>query len=194
MKQINKIGFFLFLILFTLSTTCKADILDSLLNILKEQKSDTNKIKTLIDIGWEYSYTNVKQIEPYAKLALSLSEKLNYTEGKAQAYNLIGIANRSISNYSKAIDYFKKALQIRLQLNEVEKQAKVYVNLANVYLDLTNYSQADRYYNIAIEKAKLVNAVNIQLVALTNLSAVHQNLGDYSKSLDCLLQALQINK
>lgn len=178
----------------TVSQTCHADILDSLLNVLKTRKSDTNKVKTLIDIGWEYSYTDVKQTEPYAEQALSLSEKLNYTEGKALSFDLIGIANRSTSNYTKAIDYFRKALQIRIQLGQIEKQAKVYVNLANVYLDKADYSNADHYYNIAIEQANRVNAPNIELIALTNLSAVHQNLGDYGKALDCLLRALQINK
>jgi tetratricopeptide (TPR) repeat protein len=171
-----------------------AQVLDSLLKVLKTQQEDTAKVITLIDVGWEYSYSDVAQTEKYANEALELSEKLNYQEGLAQSYNLIGIAGRNTSEYQKALDNFKKALQIRIQLGDTDKQSKVYVNIANVYIDMGDYAKAERYYKMAIEKARIVHSVKTEITALTNLSVVYQNLGDYGKSLDCLFQSLQLNK
>jgi tetratricopeptide (TPR) repeat protein len=172
----------------------RADVLDSLLKVLKAEGDDTSKVKTLIDIGWEYSYSDIASTDKYAKEGLALSEKLNYDEGRAQAYELLGISDRNKTTYSSALENFNKSLQLRIKLGQVEKQGKVYVNMANVYIDMSDYAKAERYYKMALEKARVTNSIKTQITALTNLSVVYQNLGDYGKSLDCLFKALQLNR
>jgi tetratricopeptide (TPR) repeat protein len=193
MKKANR-KLFCVLICFLILNSIQGQIMDSLMNVLKTEKDDTAKVKTLIDIGWEHSYSDLKQTEKFANEALSLSQKLNYQEGIASSFNLVGIIYRSTSQYEKAIEAFKKALQIRIELNQVEMQAKVNINLANVYLDMTDYARAEGYYLIGIEKAKKANSLKAQITALTNLSVVYQNLSDYGKSLDCLFESLKLNK
>jgi tetratricopeptide (TPR) repeat protein len=172
----------------------KAETLDSLLSVLKTDQHDTARVLTLIEIGWEYSYSDVKLTEKYANEALEISKQIKYEEGIAISYNLLGIAGRGTSDYEMAIDNFKKTLQIRISQGDVERQAKAYVNIANVYLDMADYAKAERYYKIAIEKARVVSSLKTEITALTNLSVVYQNLAEYGKSLDCLFQSLQLNK
>lgn len=151
-------------------------------------------MKTLVDIGWEYSYSDVKKTAEYANEALRLSESLSYDEGRAQAYNLLGISARSTAEYEKALTYFKKCLDIRIHNGDTEKEGKLYVNMANVFQDMADYSKAERYYKMALEKAKLVGSSATEIIALTNLAATYQNLADYGKALDCLFHALELNK
>jgi tetratricopeptide (TPR) repeat protein len=190
--HIQKFTLLLFFIL--VSAVSYADVLDSLLKVIKKEDADTSKVKTLIDIGWEYSYSNIANTDKYANEALSLSEKLNYKEGLAQSYELLGVSDRNKAAYESAIENFKKSLQIRIELGQTEKQGKVYVNIANVYLDMSDYAKAERYYKMAIERAEQTHSVKTQITALTNLSVVYQNLGDYGKSLDCLFRSLKLNK
>ena len=190
---VKKIIFLLFLFA-GISRYSYAQAPDSLLKLLQTKQADTTRVKTLIDIGWEYSYSDIPQTEKYAAEALALSQKIKYPEGIAESYNLFGIAGRSSSDYAGAIENFNKALQIRIRLNQPEKEAKTYVNMANVYLDMADYAMAERYYKTGIEKAKQIRSKQIEIAALTNLSVVYQNLADYGKSLDCLFESLQLNK
>lgn len=193
MKKLHLKLFFVFLFL-VIARPGKAEVIDSLLKILKAEKEDTSMVKTLIDLGWEYSYTDLKQTEKYANEALATAQKLNYQDGIASSYNLIGIVYRSTSQYARAIESFQKTLQIRIRLEQDEMQGKAYINLANVYLDMSDYAKAERYYLLGLEKSKKANSLKAQITALTNLSVVYQNLGDYGKSLDCLFQSLRLNK
>src|SRR5258705_4268682 len=81
--------------------------LDSLLNVLKTAKEDTNKVKVLNDLSRQLrSTSDFNKAKKYSDAALLLSEKLNFKSGKLSAYNGLGIINRNQDNYADALTNF----------------------------------------------------------------------------------------
>src|ERR1035437_10303654 len=81
--------FFFFLLIF-LTKGQDSRYVDSLKNILKTQKEDTNKILLLNDIAWEYSSTDLKKARNYCNTSIELATKIKYIKGRSSAYNTLG--------------------------------------------------------------------------------------------------------
>src|SRR5947209_3065497 len=78
--------------------------IDSLMNVLKTAKEDTNKTITLNALSDKLRITgNYEKAKMYANDALQLSEKINYKIGKCNAYNRIGTIESLQGNYSTAL-------------------------------------------------------------------------------------------
>ncbi len=61
--------------------------IDSLNKVLKTEKEDTSKTKTLFNLSSAYlKKSDFKNADSLAKLSLNLSEQLNYKKGLARAY------------------------------------------------------------------------------------------------------------
>ncbi|MES1225221.1 MAG: hypothetical protein ABUT20_57595, partial [Bacteroidota bacterium] len=78
--------------------------IDSLLNVLKSSKEDSNKVKVLNRIT--YIYINVPPLEyykalPFAEEAQHLSEKLSYKRDEAVVLNYLATIYGYFGNYEK---------------------------------------------------------------------------------------------
>ena len=56
---------------------------DSLLTVLKTAKDDTNKVKVLKSLFFEFEFKDIKKADFYAKESLKLAQQLNYKKGIA---------------------------------------------------------------------------------------------------------------
>ena len=77
---------------------------DSLRNVLKTEKDDTNKILNLAILSWDL--TNVggnREADSMARLALSMSQKINYERGIYKAYNSLGGVCWALTDYPGAM-------------------------------------------------------------------------------------------
>jgi len=88
--------FLLLLIIAVLSDKCLAQEgskkIDSLTEVLRTQKEDSNKVKTLNALSrqlWQKS--NYAEAKIYADKALALADSIVFDKGKVDAYNNIGI-------------------------------------------------------------------------------------------------------
>src|ERR1700741_5283610 len=93
--------------------------IDSLLNLLKSDKEDTNKVKHLHVLCIEYQ--NIGDYETALtdeKQTLILAQKLNWKKGEAKANNSIGIIFMNQGNYHEALKNHFAALKIREQLKD----------------------------------------------------------------------------
>src|SRR5450755_2301616 len=78
--------------------------IDSLLNIIKTDKEDTNKVKHLNRVGKEYvELGELDKGLPYAKASLALAQNLGYKKGISFAYHGLGVIYISSSNYPEAL-------------------------------------------------------------------------------------------
>ena len=88
----------IYIIVFLFISTCvfsQHPAIDSLQKVLKIQKEDTNKVKTLFRISHLYtSQRDPDQAIEYQKQALLLSEKLKFRLGKAKATFYLGNITR----------------------------------------------------------------------------------------------------
>jgi tetratricopeptide (TPR) repeat protein len=85
---------------------------DSLVSVLTEAKSETEKLTLLNAISNAYKTSSEKEVINYAEKALELSKRINAKTEEGNAYVNLGNGNLLLANYDNAIDCFKKAKSI----------------------------------------------------------------------------------
>lgn len=138
----------LLFILFLVSTTSKNILaqdsyIDSLKTLIETQKADTNKVNTLNELSYEFTNIGEYQIAlNYASQAKSLSEKLNFKKGLADAYTKIGLIYKDQSNYPEALKNYFAALKIDEEAGNKSGVAYAYNNIGIIYKNQDNYKEA----------------------------------------------------
>lgn len=83
---------------------------DSLLNVLKTAKADSNKVNTLNALAMEFRSNNPDTAFYLAQQALTISEKINFRKGIAEAYLWMGTSITNLGKNEEALSYLSKAL------------------------------------------------------------------------------------
>ena len=169
--------------------------LDSLNGVLKTEKEDTNKVKTLNDISeqsWRTGQDSISLL--YAADADSLAKKLNFKKGVAAAYRNSAIVYWYLGNYPRSLDYNFKALSINQSIGNKSGIASNYGNIGIVYLDQGNYTGALEYFTKALAIAQETGNKSSVGSNMGNIGLVYWNIGNYPKALDYYFNALAINK
>ncbi len=119
---------------------------DSLYQLLDKEKTDTNRIKLMCDIGYESRVYNPEKALFISNEALSLSRKIRYTDGQSKSLGTMAIIFRLIGNFPLALEYNLKRLKLVENTNNPEKLAGVLSNIALVYVNQEEYKKALTYY------------------------------------------------
>ncbi|HTD99584.1 MAG TPA: tetratricopeptide repeat protein [Mucilaginibacter sp.] len=174
MKKVYLVIFFLFAILIRVHAEDVS---------LDQKNQDTSEVNLLNKQGYLIHYTDHEQTIKKGQAALELALKLNYTNGIAESYRIMGIgeayANReakAIANYLNALSYFKIA-------KNVLGEAKVYNNIGNLYLTI-DYDQSLDYLNKGLKIAESLNNTKLIASITLNLGNVYLRKKNFSQSLD----------
>ena len=186
--MIKKITCF-FLSFILLSVGGYAGQIDTLERQLQIAK-DTNRVKILCDLCWEYRFVSANKALEYGNEALALAQELKYTKGIAQSYNDMGIIFIDQGNYQKAIEWFNKSLAIRTKLQDSAGMAALYNKIGIVY---QKKGQLKKALENQIEALKIYEDLGSDLwigYSLNNMAIIHQNLGNLDKALQYHQKAL----
>jgi len=156
------------LLFFLISLTLKSqheNNYDSLINIINTTKSDTNKIKSYINLGDYYELTNTDSAKFYYKKAFTYASNIIKTDKhidklKATALNFLGIQEFNQGNFDTSEFYLNKSLKILKNLKNnaiINKQlddanarnrdiSLVYNNLGNIYREKGSYAESQNYF------------------------------------------------
>ncbi len=152
---------------------------DSLLNLLVNSKSDTNRVETLNELSFLTIYSNNIESKKYATEACSLAENLSYLKGIGDCKVRLGILSQNEGDFSRAIIYHKEALEIRKNYADVVPIASTYNNIGICHLYQDNYAKALEYFNNGIlvlnEKGVYINRIKGSLY--NNLSDTYKYMG-----------------
>jgi tetratricopeptide (TPR) repeat protein len=176
--------------------------IDSLKRVLSVAKVDTVKINCYNNLANLYKESNSDSTHFYAQKAISLSSKIKYAFGLANAY--INLGNHAIimGNYAEALTHFKNAqskYEFLLQENPNDKLVKnglaralasagvVYTQENNYYMALENYQKALKVYQEIGQKINISKALN-------NIGIVYKSQFNYPKALEYLKKAHQIQE
>ncbi len=147
---------------------------DSLNNVLKTAKEDTNKIFLLCDIAravyrceCDSSHLVIKNSLAEAK---ELAEKLNSQSGKARVFFLIGFTEQ-ITKPGDALSKLFEAVKIGELLKNSNLQYDANAQICNIYYRLGNYSE-DAVY--AYKNLKIAEELHDSL----KLAGVYNTLGN----------------
>jgi tetratricopeptide (TPR) repeat protein len=144
---------------------------------------DTAAVNLLNRQAYAIHLTDHEQTLAKAQQALDLAQKLNYTNGVAESYRMLGIgeaysrnSQMAIADYLNALLYFKRA-------NNLLGQAKVYNNIGNLYLEL-DYDESLVYLQKGLAMAKQLGNDKLIASAYLNIGNVYQRKKNFNTSLD----------
>ncbi len=156
---------------------------DSLIKVLKSQKDDSLKVKTLSNLCAEYSGNNSKIAMGYAEQELELARKINYKHGIAAAYNDIGIVYHDEGNFPLSLDYYLKSFKAHEENGDKLAASRVLINVAVLYTDQGNNDKALEYYMKDLEM-NLNNDLLHKGTVYNNIGIIYKTTGEYSKALE----------
>lgn len=168
-------------------------LVDSLNKLLDTHPNeDSIRVSILVQLATTEMYDHPAVAGNYASQARTISEKIQYGEGMALAYRLLGNSFWSQANQSAALYNFLKGMKIADSIHDEQIQADLLGNLGMVYNDMNDYPSALRYY-----KASLVKQVNLknklrEAVMRLNVGNGYYRLKKYDSSLYFYNQSMAI--
>jgi tetratricopeptide (TPR) repeat protein len=188
---------FIVLVVFFLSgifSYAQNNYVDSLINHLKNEKTDTGKVNDLHQLFLEYEFSdNIKSTE-YIYKALELSKKSGYKKGLAVTYKYLGFFAEDTGNYEQAINNYQQSLKISETLNDKKGISAILGNIGSAYYFQGDYPKALNNYFKALKLAEEINDNNRIVINLGNIGNVYKDQSDYTKALEYYFKALKMNK
>ncbi|MFH6768150.1 adenylate/guanylate cyclase domain-containing protein [Gaetbulibacter aquiaggeris] len=153
--------FILYLLLSPFVSLTQNPKIDSLNQVLRAAKEDTNKLKTLNALGDEYLIRRDFEMIPkytgeniiLANKLLSYAEKGNAVwlaakKAQQRSFYQIGIMHYHQGNYSESIENHYKSRKISEELKDTISIGKTYINLGNIYMSQGNGPKAlDNFFS-----------------------------------------------
>jgi len=186
--------------------------IDSLQNLLETANADTNKVKILNELCWEYKNSIPDKALKYGKQALQLAQVLlensissktviRCKKAKAISLNHIGVVYDYQGNYETALSYYLKALKINEELNDRKSIAAGLNNVGIIhYYQGENYKAFDYYMQALKIRRELGDEKGIA-GSLNNIGLVHMAIGnlsedplDYNRAITCFQQSLNLKE
>lgn len=181
------------LLAFSLPSFAQTKAIDSLQTALSSAK-DENKTQILIDLCWEYRFTNADSARVYGMEALEQARKNKYKSLEGDALHNIGITLEAQGNYREALTYELQALEIRKKIGDESKTANTLNNLGIIFDEmgdpkraLENYYEARKIYERLSDKAKIA-------MVISNIGIVLKEQREYKKVIGYYHEALSIYK
>ncbi|ULQ58281.1 tetratricopeptide repeat protein [Flavihumibacter rivuli] len=167
---------------------------DSMLAVIAVQKEDTNKVNLLNKLAYETRQQDPSSID-YAKQALVLAKKLNYTIGQAQSLKNIGLFYIIKGEYVPAQEYCEKALAEFTKANDLVGESNILNNLGSIQFNMSNYSKAMEYYMKSYEVAQLAKDTFRIATVLNNIGIIYLDKpSTRNLAIDYINQALEMGK
>ncbi len=168
---------------------------DSLLSKLSSyKKDDTGKVSLYIALANAHRYSGPDSVIWYAEKGLALSNKLNFTRGKAGCAVTFTLAELLSGNFDSAINKANQAVSYFQKLGDSESMATPFYYIGAAYYNTARFNDAINYYR----KTSIVlrNSTDQELLsgAYDNLGVTYSTLGIFSESLKYYLKALEIRE
>jgi len=168
--------------------------LDSIVRELPKYNDDTNKVRILNTISFEYMNIDPDYGIRKGTDALNLAEKLQYQIGIARAYNNLGSNYCVKSDFPGALSYYFRSLKIYENLNDSAHIAQILGNIGTVYLQENDYSKAFEYFSKALPINEKCGDRNVIASNLTYIASYYSIQKDYHTAYSYYQRALNIYK
>ncbi len=153
-------------------------------------KPDTNKVKLLSDLCWDYRFISADSALNFGEQALQLAKEINFTKGIAQAYNDMAIIFIDRANYRRATEYLNESLKIREKQNDWAGIASIYNKLGIIDQKQGRLKEALEHQISALKIYQKLGQDKWIGHCLNNIAIIHQNLGNLDKAMEYHQKAL----
>lgn len=181
-----KVTRLLTLILFaSLNAFAQQNKIDSLKAVLPSLK-DAAKVKALNDLAYRTIFSSPGDAKSYADEALQLSERIDYPQGAANAWNTRGALLDISGNYEHAVDAYLSGLRILDQSNvkSLSSRLALYNGLGLVYSRKADYPKALDFFFKSFDLAEKAQYKFAVVNVLLNIGLVYYDQKEYEKALE----------
>lgn len=162
------------------STFLFNDISDSFQKLpLTEQAVDS-----LLSIGYDHLNRDSGIAFQSARHAETIADKIEYRDGLAGAYSLLGNNYLDFGDHEMASTYYLKGLRLEEELGNDRGIASALNNLSLIYVEQEDYDTAAEYLEESIKTWRSLNEEYQSLISTNNLGVIHRRQGNYKKALD----------
>jgi len=165
---------------------------DSLMNLLRASKDDTNRVNHLNILAWDLMNTNPDSAIFVGKQSLALSEKLKWKRGIASSLGRLGVYYWNKADYPKALEYDFKALKMNEELGYKDRAAANLSNIGIIYGKQADYPKALYYYFKSLKIGEELGNKEAIANNLMNIGIVYKEQENDSKALFYYFKALKI--
>jgi signal transduction histidine kinase len=188
MKQLRLICFFILLLPQAFSQNKNIDSL----RIALEQAEGKNKIKTLLELCWEYRFVNADTARQFGLQALELAKQERAEDLETEALHRVGVTHEAQGNYKEALTYELQALSLGKKIGDPLKIANTLNNLGIINDELGDYEKALAYYFEARKIYETLKEESKVAMVLTNVGIVLKAQKEYKNGVQNYREALAI--
>jgi len=192
--QVIKINISLIILLLTCISSVSQNSFqkkrDSLLYVLLKSKEDTNKIKTMIELGIVYIDNNLDSTEYFARSFGALSNQLHYPSGQANSLSMQAYVLSSRNKQDEAIALDLEAIEFLKNANLPKVLANVYNNTAIIYNAKGEYTLSLSFYLKAATIYEKRNEATSMAFIYSNISNIYNELKEYQKGYEYSLKGI----
>lgn len=165
---------------------------DSLQIQLDNADDKPGKVDLLLRLAEDFSWSNPELSEQYAKQALELSLKLDYTKGIAYSYYYIASVIQHYE-YDLSEKFILESLDLAEKISDSILMAKLYNIAGNIKGLSGSYNKAMNYYNLSLGIYQRNNLDSLAAGIFNNLAMANSSLGNDSLVFYYYLKAVEIN-
>jgi len=168
--------------------------IDSLTASLANEKIDSNRVKTMNNLGSAYNQSNPAKGLIVSQQAYDLALKTHFFGGELKALDMMAYAYNITGNYNRALEIYLKQLEIAEQKKLPTRLASALMNIAIVHTQQLDYHKALRYYIRSDSVIRANQLKDWEYSSFVNLGDLYDRLNNvdsafyyYNKSLICAM-------
>ena len=152
---------------------------DSLLASLSREKQDSDKAKTLLDIGVLYLDNHPDSADYYAKALCKLSEKSHLPGGLANGLSMQGYILSCQNKHEEAIAMDMQAIAVAKKAHLQKVLANICNNTAICYSDMGDKTESLDYYLKAAAIYEEIGDSSSMTFIYGNIASVYDDLKEF---------------
>ncbi len=181
------------LLLCFISTQVSAQV-DSLLNIINSEESDTTKIDAFNAISSSYLGSNPDTSIYYASQASDLSKQTKDYIRLGTSLKNVGLGYYYKADFVRVLEYWEESLKAFEDANDPKGVSNLLSNIGAVYYSTGDNTKAIDYYLRSLRIAEEAGEDFRVATVLQNIGAVYESTKEFDKAESYLIQALEICK
>jgi signal transduction histidine kinase len=157
--------------------------IDSVMTVYSN-RHDSEAIRKLADLCWEYRSIYPRNSIEYGEKALALMTKSSDNRYKTEVLNYLGVIYGNLGKLDSAYTYYRRAINISRENNDYNQIAYSLNNLGDYYFKNALYSTSLEYTIEAYNIFERLNNKQGMAYCLNDLGEIYLVRKDYPKALD----------
>lgn len=166
--------------------------IDSLFQVIQQNKTDTSDTKAYVLLSEIYREFNIDSAEMFAHKAVILSQQRGHKKFESFAHNSLGYVYYFKGDYQSSIRSFQYYYKAAEAIHDKKAMGFAKNNEGNVYIELGDYISAIERYQEALSIRKEAKDTLGVAMSYNNMGYIYKDLGDYEKAISNFLYALRV--